>query len=262
MYDDTIGYLRGDYFSWRCYSPGPFSMTDTLNVRALVDSDLRAAALIHRGVLDMEFLSRFGPAFMRAYYRAWIEAPGSISLAALDEHGNLLGVLLGASDPATHVRAMVRRHGLRLGIKLVGYAVVHPRLAKDLIVTRSGRYARGITRLLVARLTPSSTPRSQDAEPVVGEITHVLVRPEAQGKGVGRALVDAAVSEARAAGVQELVLVTPPELAARHFYERLGWRPEGAMQSRSGEKFLRFRFIVRDEGPSDPDSPSRDTSSH
>jgi GNAT superfamily N-acetyltransferase len=237
-------------------------MTDKVNVRTLVDADLREAALLHRDVLDMEFLSRLGPAFMRAYYQAWIEAPGSISLAALDDDGRLLGVLLGANDPATHVRAMIRHRGLGLGIKLVTYASVHPRLAKDLVVTRSRRYARGITRLFVTRLARSSKSQTQLAEPVVGEITHVLVRPEAQGRGVGRVLLDAAVSAARLAGVQELVLVTPPELGARYFYESLGWRPEGAMKSRSEEEFLRFRFIVREGGPSDPDPSFGDTSGH
>jgi GNAT superfamily N-acetyltransferase len=228
-------------------------MTDKVNVRALIDEDVSEAAQIHRGVLDMEFLSRLGPAFMRAYYRAWIEAPGAISLAARDDDGHLLGVLLGASDPASHFRAMVRHRGLGLGIKLVTYASVHPRLAKDLVVTRGRRYARGLTRLLVTRHARSSIPQTQRAEPVVGEITHVLVRPEAQGRGVGRALLDAAVSASRFAGVQELVLVTPPELGARYFYESLGWRSEGAVKSRSGEDFLRFRFVVHDEGPSDLD---------
>lgn len=237
-------------------------MTDEVIVRALVGADLREAPLLHRGVLDMEFLSRLGPGFMRAYYGAWIESPGSISLAALDDAGHLLGVLLGASDPATHFRTMARHHGLELGIKLVTYASVRPRLAKDLVLTRGRRYARGLARLLVTRHARSSKSQIQRAEPVVGEITHVLVRPEAQGRGVGRALLDAAVILARNAGVEELVLVTPPELGARHFYENLGWRPEGAVQSRSGENFLRFRFIVRDDGPSDPDPSNGDTPSH
>ena len=237
-------------------------MTDKVIVRSLVDEDVREAALLHRVVLDMEFLSRLGPAFMRAYYRAWIEAPGSISLAALDDDGHVLGVLLGASYPATHVRAMIRRRGFGLGLKLMAYASVRPRLAKDLFVTRSRRYARGVTRLVMARFASSSKPQIQRAESVVGEITHVLVRPEEQGKGVGRALLDAAVTAARFVGVQELVLVTPPDLGARHFYESLGWHAEGAMQSRSGENFLRFRFNVGDGGPDDPGPANGDASSH
>lgn len=215
-----------------------------VSVRTLVDGDLDAAVSLHLQVLHMEFLSRFGPKFMRTYYRAWISSTDSIGLAALDENGAVLGVLLGASDPALHVRAMVREHGVGLGAALIGHSLTHPRLAKDLIVTRGWRYTRGLARLVIARLTrePPSSPVA--AGPVVGEITHVLVDPAAQGRGVGRALVEQCVRQARAAGVQELQLVTPPDMAAQHFYERLGWHASGEMQSRSGEDFLRYRLTL------------------
>ena len=215
-----------------------------VTVRALSDDDIAAAVGLHLEVLDMEFLSRFGPAFMRTYYRAWIHTPGSVALVARDE-GEVVGVLLGATDPGAHVRAMVRHHGARIGARLVSHAIVHPRLAKDLIVTRGWRYTRGVARLVTARLSRSPvTPLAGD-QPVVGELTHVLVSPSFQGRGVGRALVEGFVDAAREVGVGELMLVTPPDLAARHFYERLGWRCEGDMRSRSGEEFLRFRYHLR-----------------
>jgi ribosomal protein S18 acetylase RimI-like enzyme len=215
-----------------------------VRVRAMSGDDLDAAVALHLEVLHMEFLSRFGPGFMRIYYGAWIDAPGSIGLAAVDDHGVLLGVLLGASDPANHVRAMVRHRGLALGAKLLAHSLTHPRLAKDLVVTRGWRYTRGVARLVKSRVTRRPTSGPAASGPVVGEITHVLVSPSAQGQGVGRALVEESVRVARAAGVQELELVTPPDMAAQHFYERLGWRASGAMQSRSGESFLRYRFTV------------------
>ncbi|HVB50976.1 MAG TPA: GNAT family N-acetyltransferase [Acidimicrobiales bacterium] len=215
-----------------------------IKVRPLEDADLRAAALLHRDVLDMEFLARFGLSFMRTYYRAWIHSPGSISLAATDENEKLVGVLLGATDPATHFRAMVRFHGLRIGAKLVAYALVHPALAKDLVVTRGRRYARGVARLVRARFSQARSVTASQSGPAVGEITHVLVDRGAQGSGIGRALVEASIDEARAAGVHELVLVTPPDMEAKRFYERLGWQLDGSLQSRSGENFLRFRYVV------------------
>lgn len=215
-----------------------------VNVRALGNSDLDAAVSLHLQVLHMEFLSRFGPTFMRSYYRAWITSPGSIGLAALDENGAVLGVLLGASDPALHVRAMVREHGVGLGLALIGHSLTHPRLAKDLVVTRGWRYTRGVARLVISRLSKKSPSSPVTVGPVVGEITHVLVDPTAQGRGVGRALVEESVRQARASGVQELQLVTPPDMAAQHFYERLGWHASGEMQSRSGESFLRYRLTL------------------
>lgn len=195
----------------------------------------------------MEFLSRFGPAFMSTYYRAWHETPGAIALVAVNEDDALVGVLLGASAPATHVRAMVRTHGARLATRLALYAISHPRVARDLIVTRGRRYARGLLRLLAARFRHRAPLSSVEAEPVVGEITHVLVDPHVQGQGVGRALVTSAIDQARASGVDELVLVTPPDMTARHFYERLGWQLEGDLRSRSGEEFLQFRYFVNDD---------------
>jgi GNAT superfamily N-acetyltransferase len=227
-------------------------MSSAVRVRPLIKADLTAAALLHRRVLDMEFLSRYGLAFMRTYYQAWIEAPGSIAVAAVDERGDLLGALLGATDPATHVRAMIRRRGMQIGARLTAYAIVHPPLAKDLIATRGRRYARGIARLVVVRLRrPAPSSSGTVSGPAVGEVTHVLVQPDRQGLGIGRALIDAAVEMARFAGVDELVLVTPPDLAARKFYERLGWLADGAMTSRSGEPFLRYRLPLGADVPTD-----------
>lgn len=214
-----------------------------VTVRPLNDADVSTAVQLHLEVLDMEYLSRFGPAFLRAYYRAWVKSPGAISLGAADEQGVLVGVLLGASDPANHVRAMVRHHGLRLATRLVSHALINPSLARDLLVTRGRRYAQGVVRVLTARISRSNATSSA-VTVVVGEVTHVLVRPDAQGTGIGRALIEAAISAAREAGVHELVLVTPPDMAARHFYERLGWKFDDEIRSRSGEVFLRFRFHV------------------
>ena len=215
-----------------------------VSVRHLAASDVDAAVTLHLVVLDMEFLSRFGPSFMRTYYRAWTTTPGSMSFVALDDTGAVIGVLLGATDPATHVRAMVREHGVALARAIVIAAATRPRLAKDLVVTRAGRYVRGVGRLLLARFRPTAGEPSADA-PRIGEVTHVLVDPAAQGGGVGRTLIDAAIAFGREAGDDELVLVTPPDLAARHFYEALGWRSDGAMTSRSGEPFLRYRYSLR-----------------
>ena len=215
-----------------------------VSVRQLSNNDIDAAVALHLDVLDMEFLSRFGVGFMRSYYRAWVSATGSIGLVALDHQGAVLGVVLGATDPAAHVRAMVRHDGLRLATKLLGHSLVHPQLAKDLVVTRGWRYSRALVRLVTKQLSKKGPVDVVEPGPVLGEITHVLVRPSAQGQGVGRALIDESVKLSRAAGVQELALVTPPDMAAKHFYERLGWRADGAMQSRSGEAFLRYRYTL------------------
>ncbi len=231
-------------------------MTGPVRVRTLDDTDIPRAAALHREVLAVEFLSRYGSAFMRTYYRAWRHAPAGIALAAVDQGNQLVGVLLGAVDPAAHTRAMVRRHGVRLAGLLMVQALSHPALARDLLATRARRYARGL-----ARLAYPSSPRPGPAtgHPATGEITHVLVRPSDQGSGIGRTLLDAAVAAAISARLDELVLVTPPQGDARAFYERLGWLATGSVVSRSGESFVRYRLPLPtgDAAGSGP-SPSAD----
>ncbi|MGA3221879.1 MAG: GNAT family N-acetyltransferase [Acidimicrobiales bacterium] len=159
---------------------------------------------------------------MRSCCRAWVEAPGSIAIGAVDECGDLLGALLGATDPVAHARAVVGRRRLGIGAWLVAHAVAHPRLAKDLIITRGYPYARRVTRLVVRAQRPAGLLPGEGGLSV-GEVTYLFVRLDRQGSGVGRALVDAAVETARAAGVNELLLVTPPELAAWNLCQRWGW---------------------------------------
>jgi GNAT superfamily N-acetyltransferase len=237
----------------------------TVAVRPLTQADVVESARLHAEALDMEFLARCGPGFLRAYHRAWLDSPDSLALAAVDDDGGVVGVLLGSLHPAAHYRAMVRRHGASLALWLVGRSVMHPRLARELLVTRAYRYLRGLTRILAGSLrlpqsfrrrgagaVPDGAPSSAAAvssdhsEPAaIAEVTHVMVRADARGGGVGRALLERAEDEARRAGLSEMVLVTPPDLAATTFYEHLGWHRVGELTSQSGEQFFRYRFDLR-----------------
>lgn len=61
------------------------------------------------------------------------------------------------------------------------------------------------------------------AGPGVARVRRLYVRIAYRGTGVGRALVEAAATEARAAGARMLRVRSPEEAAP--FYERLGFRP-------------------------------------
>ena len=63
-------------------------------------------------------------------------------------------------------------------------------------------------------------------------ITGIAVDPAFQRRGVGRALMDAAESEARARGARRLTLrVLGPNTAARRLYERSGYAVEGVLRA-------------------------------
>lgn len=61
------------------------------------------------------------------------------------------------------------------------------------------------------------------------ELSHLFVAPERFGRGIGRALFDAAVALAAARGASHISILSDPNAAA--FYERLGARRRGQAPS-------------------------------
>jgi GNAT superfamily N-acetyltransferase len=59
----------------------------------------------------------------------------------------------------------------------------------------------------------------------VGLVDHIVTMPFARGRGYADAIVRRIVAEARAAGVDALVLLADPDGGARRIYERIGFRP-------------------------------------
>jgi GNAT superfamily N-acetyltransferase len=66
---------------------------------------------------------------------------------------------------------------------------------------------------------------------VGGELDGLFVEPELWGRGIGRALADAAVHDARNRGYTLWVIANP---GARGFYERCGFSVEGEAETRFG----------------------------
>jgi GNAT superfamily N-acetyltransferase len=66
---------------------------------------------------------------------------------------------------------------------------------------------------------------------VGGELDGLFVEPDLWGRGIGRALADAATHEARRRGLALTVIANP---RARRFYEHCGFSVEGEVQTRFG----------------------------
>jgi GNAT superfamily N-acetyltransferase len=99
------------------------------------------------------------------------------------------------------------------------------------------RFAEPGTRILVweeqewiAGFCFGGPSRDKDADPShCGEINAIYLRPEAWGRGIGRALYEAAIDDFRDRGFEELTLwVLRGNRRARAFYERMGMAPDGA----------------------------------
>lgn len=66
---------------------------------------------------------------------------------------------------------------------------------------------------------------------IAGELDGLFVEPELWGRGFGRALIEAAVHEARQKGLSVTVIANP---AALEFYEKCGFVVEGDAETRFG----------------------------
>jgi len=73
---------------------------------------------------------------------------------------------------------------------------------------------------------------------VGGELDGLFVEPDLWGRGIGKALLDAATHEARNRGLSLKVNAAPH---ARYFYETCGFSVEGETQTRFGPAFRMSR---------------------
>ena len=70
-------------------------------------------------------------------------------------------------------------------------------------------------------------------DPAGAGVWALFVAPEAEGRGIGRALLDRLLDEARALGLRRLSLETAPDTRAERFYTAAGWTKAGT--TRTGE---------------------------
>lgn len=213
----------------------------------MVPDETAQAALLHARELPHEFLTRFGPEFLSRYYRAFIESPYAVALvASVDGEERTDGVLIGTFDTGAHYSYLVRRHGLGLALSTLRQVGRRPRLAGELLRTRLLRYLRGILRSLGYAAGDGKKPVSGREEERVGFVAYVAVDRKRRGGGIGGRLFGTYEDLACEAGLRRLELVTlPDERGAAPFFERMGWRREGEITSRSGE---RYAFFTRDLG--------------
>jgi GNAT superfamily N-acetyltransferase len=75
----------------------------------------------------------------------------------------------------------------------------------------------------------SGPARDHDLPELAGEVYAIYVDPDAQGRGIGRVLLDAASNELQDAGFEPLVLwVLTANAPGRGFYGACNWWPDGS----------------------------------
>lgn len=219
-------------------SPVPTSRPSAgpLELGRLRTSDVGFAAALHERALAEGLFPRLGRRFLRVYYRSFVSSPHAAALVA-HQGGRPVGVIVGPLRNRAHYGWVVRRWGRRLGIAAALALATRPPLALHFVRTRLARYGRAVMRHSRPTAARSGRAPSQD----VAVLAHLSVAEEAQGVGVGTALVAAFVDEAEREGAREIHLVTAAgDAGAGAFYARSGWRHDGDRTNHEGQPISAF----------------------
>ena len=164
-------------------------------------------------------------------------------------------------DRCVEILAEVHRHS--------GYPVNWPERATDWLTPHSQLEAwvaeidgRVVGHLSLSRAAEGdAAPGLWGAREGVGvEVTAVVgrlfVSPAAHGQGLGAALLDRAVEEARARGLQPVLDVVDSRSAATVLYERLGWELLDVVEQRwAPDQLVSVRCYAAPPGPVSPPPP-------
>ena len=173
-------------------------------VRPLERRDAPRAASLHATCIDPGFLSSLGEAFLRQLYSVVPSCPAGFGFVCEGPDGQVLGFIACAESTGLFIRQAVLRRGVPMALAL-GWRLLAPSVAKGLL--EAWRY-------------PTETAA---ALPPPG-ILSVAVSPEARGKGVGRALISAALAEFRRRGIHEVKVAVGSQGMSNGFYVRCGFR--------------------------------------
>ena len=97
----------------------------------------------------------------------------------------------------------------------------------------------------VAALAVLGRSTDQDSDPArVALLDRLYTEPASWRRGLGRALIDAAMVELRERGFREVTLWTAEWNTSRGFYEALGWALDGATRQKTfaGGTFTEVRY--------------------
>ncbi len=102
--------------------------------------------------------------------------------------------------------------------------------------------------------------RDEDSDPArVALLDRLYTEPASWRRGLGRALIEAAMPELDERGFREVTLWTAEWSTSRGFYEANGWVLDGATreQNFAGATFteVRYRTVVRPGGVARPQEP-------
>src|SRR5512143_2753337 len=192
----------------------------------MTPSHVTEVVQVHREAFQGFFLSVLGPWFLREYYRSLLSGPSGFAFVSWDGP-TMTGFVVGTDQPRGMYRRLLRKRWWKFGLASVPALARHPSLIPRVAgwAVKSEHFA---------------------AAPGVGTLIQISVRPSIQGKGIGKALVEAFLAEARTRGLSEVNLTTDADGndPVNAFYLRLGFARSRAFTTREGRRMNEYTIRV------------------
>jgi ribosomal protein S18 acetylase RimI-like enzyme len=187
------------------------------NIRPASAQDLPFVVSIHQKAFTHFFLTRMGTAFLHRYYQFVLNYQTGIILVS-EKQGRLDGFVCGFINPAAFYREMWRGKWNFLW-PVLSAMLRQPSLATGILY--------GVHRIQESAL--KAPPRSC-------ELSSIAVTPEASGSRLGKALVDAFLSQAWSMNAEYIYLTTDADSNdfANAFYQGAGFRRTRRFLQRKG----------------------------
>lgn len=194
-------------------------------IRPATRDDVPALVSIHLQAFERFFLTQLGPAFLHEYYRAVHKHSSGIALVA-SSAGEVQGFVAGFVDPSSFYRRL-RSRRFHLAMSALPGLLRRPALLPRLLDNMRRANQNG----------------SRNSSPRESELASIAVLPSVQGKGVGRLLVQAFVSQSQALGADCVSLTTDADAndTVNRFYLQLGFRIDEVFHSGGNRRMHRFK---------------------
>lgn len=223
-------------------SPEPTS-SHRVEVRDATDDDLLAIARLHVHAFPDSVLGRLGVEAVRRNYRWQLDGPHDTTAIVAGSDGTVEGFLFGGVFRGSTIGFVKTQKWFLAGRVLRHPSIVAGRIGRDRLALAG--------RLLSTRWTapapedPAGVPRRSFG------VLAIAVDPTAQGRGVGRALMDEARARATRTGFETMHLsVHPDNDRAIAFYRSLGW-----VSTEGPDAPVSARMVIElDPGPGQPDA--------
>ncbi len=199
-----------------------------VSVRQMEVQDVSECVSIHLRAFQGFFLTFLGPAFLKEFYTSTIMDPSGFGLVAESE-SKIFGFVVGVTQPKGFYKRLLIKRAL-----FFAWAALLPLLKKPSIFMR----------LLRAFQKPSE----EMPAPNCGTLMSIAVSPDAQGLGVGQALVTAFLQEASRKENVDYINLTTDRLnneSANFFYQKMGFKRVNHFSTPEGREMIEYLISLR-----------------